>query len=72
MFHDPLHPKPRPPHINQKHWEEWLQSVVAPEIIWDHIKSLAGATPYDYLCYSDKLERTNTGRLVVFWDRSLK
>ena len=64
MFHDSLPPKPHPFHINQRHWEEWLQSVVAPEIIWNHIKSLAGTTPYDYLCYSDKLERTNTGRLV--------
>ncbi len=64
MFHDSLPPKPHPFHINQRHWEEWLQSRVAPEIIWDHIKSLVGATPYEYLCYSDKLERTNTGRLV--------
>jgi len=64
MFHDQLHAKSRPFHINQKHWEEWLQSGVAPEIIWDNIKSLAGTTPYDYLCYSDSLERTNTGRLV--------
>ena len=65
MFNDDeLHTKPRPFQINQKHWEEWLQSGVAPEIISDNIKSLAGTTPYDYLCYSERLERTNTGRLV--------
>ena len=64
MFHDELHTKSHPFHINQKHWQEWLQSGIAPEIIWDNIGSLAGATPYDYLCYSDRLERTNTGRLV--------
>lgn len=64
MFDDQPHPTLQPPHINPQHWEEWLQSAVAPEIIWDNIKSLVGTTPYDYLCYSDKLERTNTGRLV--------
>jgi hypothetical protein len=85
MFNDELHSRTRPFHINPRHWSEWLQSGIAPEIIWDNIKSLAGETPYDYLCYSDQLERTNTGRLVshflrqyahtstlwlvVFWER---
>ncbi len=64
MFDDQRHLTLHPLHINPKHWQEWLQSAVAPEIIWDNIKSQAGTTPYDYLCYSDKLERTNTGRLV--------
>ncbi|OWY60304.1 hypothetical protein B7486_69890, partial [cyanobacterium TDX16] len=64
MLDDQPHPTLQPPHINPKHWQEWLQSAVAPEIIWDNIKSLVGTTPYEYLCYSEKLERTNTGRLV--------
>ncbi len=54
----------RPTHIELSHWEEWLQSGVAPELIENNIRSLAGTTPYEYLCYSERLERTNTGRLV--------
>lgn len=61
---DKLHAPTRPRHIEPQHWEEWLKSGVAPELIENNIRSLAGATPYDYLCYSDSLERTNTGRLV--------
>ena len=65
MFNDDkLYAKSPPFHLNQRHWEEWLQSGVAPEIISLNVKSLAGTTPYDYLCYSERLERTNTGRLV--------
>lgn len=62
--HHNRHAFARPTHIEPNHWAEWLQSGVASEIIENNIKSLAGATPYDYLCYSDRLERTNTGRLV--------
>jgi hypothetical protein len=54
----------RPTQIELSHWEEWLQSGVAPELIVNNIRSLAGTTPYEYLCYSDSLDRTNTGRLV--------
>jgi hypothetical protein len=61
---DNLHARPRPTHIKPQHWKEWLKSGVAPELIKNNIRSLAGATPKDYLCYSDSLERTNTGRLV--------
>ncbi|MGH2413086.1 MAG: hypothetical protein ACRDEA_05230, partial [Microcystaceae cyanobacterium] len=61
---DNLHVPTRPTYIELAHWEEWWQSGVAPELIINNIRSLVGAAPYDYLCYSDSLERTNTGRLV--------
>lgn len=54
----------RPTHIEPNHWEEWLQSAVAPELIESNVESLDRTNPYNYLCYSDSLERTNTGRLV--------
>lgn len=61
---DNLHAPKRPNHIEPSHWKEWLKSGVAPELIENDIRSLAGATPKDYLCYSDSLERTNTGQLA--------
>lgn len=51
-------------HIEPNHWQEWWQSAVAPELIESNVHSLARTNPYNYLCYSDSLERTNTGRLV--------
>lgn len=53
-----------PTYIELAHWEEWLQSGVASELIANNIRSLTGTTPYEYLCYSERLKRTNTGRLV--------
>lgn len=49
------------------HGEEWLNSCVDPDIIDLNVRSLSGNTPYDYLCYSDKLPRLNTGALNRFW-----
>ncbi|MBD1865570.1 plasmid replication protein, CyRepA1 family [Trichocoleus desertorum] len=52
-------------HIQPPHWQEWLKSGVNPELIARNVRSLSGETPYDYLCYSTQLERTNSGRLVT-------
>lgn len=52
-------------HIQSPHWQEWLNSGVDPKLIARNIRSLTGETPYDYLCYSPQLERTNSGRLVT-------
>jgi len=50
------------------HIKEWVEgSAVDPEIVALNVKSLSGNTPYDYLCYSDKLPRLNTGALNRFW-----
>ena len=62
---DNLHLPLRSTYIEPKHWEEWRLSGVAPELIENNVKSLDRINPYNYLCYSDKLERTNTGRLVT-------
>ncbi|HAG80484.1 MAG TPA: hypothetical protein DCL61_04760, partial [Cyanobacteria bacterium UBA12227] len=53
-----------PPHVTLTHWQEWVEgSAVDPEIASLNLKSLEGTLPYDYLCYSPKIERLNTGRL---------
>lgn len=52
-------------HIYPLHWQEWLNSGVDPKLIARNVRSLTGETPYDYLCYSPQLERTNSGRLVT-------
>jgi Domain of unknown function (DUF3854) len=46
------------------HADDWLSSAVLPEIIEANVRSLSGATPYDYLLYSDRIERRNDGRVV--------
>lgn len=54
----------RPDWIDPKHWDEWVEgSAVEPEIAALNLKSLEDSLPYDYLCYSDKIQRLNTGRL---------
>ncbi|MDX2099677.1 MAG: hypothetical protein SFW36_18010, partial [Leptolyngbyaceae cyanobacterium bins.59] len=53
-----------PLHINSLHWQEWQASAVHPDLISRNVRSLSGTTPYDYLCYSDQLERRNDGRLT--------
>jgi len=53
-----------PDHIYPRHWIEWLDSAVDPDIIRLNVRSLEGQRPYAYLCYSDKLPRTNTLRLA--------
>ena len=51
-------------HIKAPHYQEWLESAVAPAIIANNVKSLSGNTPYEYLFYSDDIKRLNTGRLT--------
>jgi hypothetical protein len=47
-----------------KHYREWVEgSAVDPDLTTLNLKSLSGNAPYDYLLYSPKLARTNTGRL---------
>ncbi len=55
-----------PDHIEARHWLEWLDSAVDPDIIRLNVRSMGGSSPYDYLCYSDRLPRTNTGRLAAW------
>jgi hypothetical protein len=63
---DPKHPT----QIELSHWQEWLQSGVAPELIVNNIRSLAGTTPYEYLLYDlPNSERRNDGRLRDGWLR---
>ena len=65
MFNDDeLHTKPRPFHINQRHWREWVvDSQIDPEITALNLRSLSERTAYDYLLYSDQLSRRNDARL---------
>lgn len=53
----------RPDHIDPKHWQEWLNSAVAPEIIAANVQSLSGNAVYDYLLYADSIPRRNDGRV---------
>ncbi|WP_152592688.1 plasmid replication protein, CyRepA1 family [Nostoc sphaeroides] len=53
----------RPDYIESAHWNEWLASAVAPEIIVLNLVSLLNNLPYDYLLYSDRISRRNDGRL---------
>lgn len=57
----------RPDHIEPQHWQEWLSSRVDPGLIAANVRSLEATEAYDFLCYSDQLERTNTGRLASRW-----
>ena len=49
--------------INLSHWDDWINSQVDPELIRLNVVSLDQDTPYDYLCYSKKLDRNASGRL---------
>ena len=60
-----------PAHIEPKHWLELLEgSVIHPEIAYRNFRSLEydmveqAHSAWEYLFYSDKLERSNTGRLT--------
>ena len=55
-----------PDYICPRHWNEWLDSAVDPDIIRLNVRSMAGSSPYEYLCYSERLPRTNTGRLAAW------
>ncbi len=56
------HPTTRPTTLQAHHWQEWQDSGVAPELIAANVRSFDSG--YDCLCYGDRLERTNTGRLA--------
>ncbi len=49
--------------IYPHHLEELLKSCIDQGIIDLNCESVEGDAVYDHLCYSDKLGRTNTGRL---------
>lgn len=55
-----------PDYICPRHWQEWRRSAVDPDIICLNVRSIEGSRPYEYLCYSDRLPRTNTGRLATW------
>ncbi|NJR70155.1 MAG: DUF3854 domain-containing protein [Synechococcales cyanobacterium CRU_2_2] len=54
-----------PGHINAPHWQEWLDSGIAPQIIAANLTSLEGDLPFDRLCSAPGLARTNSGRLTT-------
>ena len=56
-------------HIHTRHYQEWLNSAVAPDLIAANLQSLAGDAVYEYLCYAPTLERLNGGRLSAYWLR---
>ena len=58
------HSTPLNPKIASHHWQEWLDSGIHPELISANLRSLDGATPYEYLCYANGLSRNNSGRLA--------
>ena len=47
--------------VRPQHWQEWVNSGIAPEIIEANLKSLDNA--YGWLLYGDQLPRRNDGRL---------
>lgn len=50
--------------LEPEHWREIVEgSAIAPEIAASNFRSLNGNAAWYYLFYSEKLERTNTGRL---------
>lgn len=56
--------QPKPDHIDQQHWEELvIGSGIDPELASLNVVSLTGTLPHDHLFYSEKLPRTNTGKL---------
>lgn len=55
-----------PDYIYPRHWLEWLDSAVDPDIIRLNVRSLEGQRLHEYLCYSEKVPRTNTGRLATW------
>jgi hypothetical protein len=51
-----------------KHFKEWLNSCVDPEIINLNVQPLSGTTPYEYLLYGlPESDRRNDGRLRDYW-----
>jgi hypothetical protein len=52
--------------LDDKHYQELKKSGIDDDIIALNFKSLDGSNSYYHLLYSDKLERTNTGRLSSY------
>lgn len=52
----------RPSHIHPRHWQEWLDSGVHPDIISLNVTSLEGTQVYDYLL-TGNVPRRNDGRV---------
>ncbi len=50
--------------LHDRHIEEWRKSGIDESIIWLNLRSVEGYTAYEYLFYSDSIERLNTGRLT--------
>ena len=46
-----------------QHYQEWLNSAIAPSLIERNLKSLEGQQALDALLYSEELPRLNTGIL---------
>lgn len=51
-----------PRHLNELH-----SSCIDPDVAALNFLSIDGSTIYEYLCYSEKLERLNAGRLASKW-----
>ncbi|WP_206818205.1 plasmid replication protein, CyRepA1 family, partial [Chroococcus sp. FPU101] len=49
--------------IHRHHYQEFLKSAIAPEVIELNFLSLSGTSPHEYLLYSSELPRRNTGRV---------
>lgn len=49
--------------IHRHHYQEFLLSAIAPEVIELNFLSLSGTSPHEYLLYSSELPRRNTGRV---------
>ncbi|MFM6609362.1 MAG: hypothetical protein ACKPJQ_07985 [Dolichospermum sp.] len=47
--------------ITQKHFQEWLDSGIDPEIIYLNVKSLAGQETHEYLL-SDAIAKLGDGK----------
>lgn len=57
-------PVPTASRIETRHYQEWINSGVSPDIIEQCVVSLKDQSPYDYLIYSKDVDRRNDGRVV--------
>jgi hypothetical protein len=53
--------------ITPTHQNELRNSCIDPDVAALNFHSIDGSTIYDYLCYSEQLERLNAGRLASKW-----
>jgi len=72
IFWQPTSAEEAPPHIEAKHWHELVKgSAIHPDIAAANFRSLQMGSieqeheAWEYLMYSDKLERTNIGQLTT-------